>query len=391
VYAERMRRVAASAIMELIKTTAGGSYISFASGLPDPSLFPSEALRECADAVLSSASAPALQYGPAEGYPPLREAVAALLSRRGLETNADQVLITSGSQQALDLAGRALLDPNDGVAIESPSYLAALQIFDSLQARYHAVEVDGEGPLPTHLTVALSHRPKLLYLLPNFQNPTGTTMSLGRRQAAAEQAASAGVAVLEDDAYHDLRYDGEPLAPVAALAENPWAIYTGTFSKTIAPGVRVGYLRADRRLIERLAHLKQITDLQAGSLAQRIVFEYLTRGHLEPGIERFREVYRRRRDLMLGALQEHLRGAATWTRPAGGMFIWVTLPAEDAERVLEGAMRRGVLFVPGSTFHVDRTGGRGRNTLRLNFVSPTEDQIQQGIPLLAEAIRETQG
>jgi 2-aminoadipate transaminase len=391
VYAERMRSVAASAIMELIKTTAGGSYISFASGLPDPSLFPSEALRECADAVLSSGSAPALQYGPAEGYPPLREAVAAILSRRGLETTADQVLITSGSQQALDLAARALLDPNDGVAIESPSYLAALQIFDSFQARYHAVTVDGEGPLPAHLAVALSHRPKLLYLLPNFQNPTGTTMSLARRQAAAEQAAGAGAALLEDDAYHDLRYDGEPLPPVAALAENPWAIYTGTFSKTIAPGVRVGYLRADRRLIERLAHLKQITDLQAGSLAQRIVSEYLARGFLEPGIERFRQVYRRRRDLMLGALQEHLGGAATWTQPAGGMFIWVTLPGGDGGRVLEGAMRRGVLFVPGAAFHVDRAGGRGGNTLRLNFVSPNEDQIRQGIPLLAEAIREALG
>jgi 2-aminoadipate transaminase len=384
--ARRMERVTASAIMELIKTTAGGGYISFASGLPDPTLFPVETLREITDEVLRRDGRAALQYGAAEGYGPLRETVAELLRGRGLKATPENVLITTGSQQALDLVAKALLDPGDRVVIESPSYLAALQAFDSYEARYCPVRIDRAGLVAYELPPILRERPKLLYTLPNFQNPTGITMALDRRQAVAGAAAAHGLALLEDDAYHDLRYEGEPLPPVCALAENPWAVYTGTFSKSVAPGVRVGYLCAAAPLVERLAQLKQITDLHTGSLTQRVVYEYCARGLLAPGIETFRASYRVRRDAMLASLEQHVSGLATWTHPAGGMFVFVTLPPErDAGELLRRAMARGVVFVPGASFHPD---GSGANTFRLNFVSATEERIRHGIAILGELLRE---
>jgi len=391
--ARRMGRVTASAIMELIKTTAAGEYISFASGLPDPSLYPVDLLREITDAVLAEDGRAALQYGAAEGYPPLREWVAGMLRSRGLEATPEHVLITHGSQQGLDLAARALLDPEDRVVLEGPSYLAAIQAFDSYQAVYRTLPMDAGGIRVEALPALLRERPKLLYTLPNFQNPTGITMALERRQAVAEGAARAGVALLEDDAYHDLRFEGDALPPVCALAANPWAVYTGTFSKTIAPGVRVGYVWAQPELVQRLAQLKQITDLHTGSLTQRVVFQFCVRGYLEPAIRRFREAYRARRDIMLQSLETHLGGAARWTVPQGGMFIWVTLPeGRDAGDLLRRAMARGVVFVPGESFHPPNGEGAparaGKNTFRLNFVSAGEDAIRTGVGILGEVLRE---
>jgi 2-aminoadipate transaminase len=383
-----MRRVTPSAIMELIKTTAGGDYLSFASGLPDPTLFPVEAVRAVADQVLSRDGAAALQYGPAEGYPPLRALVADLLRARGLAAAPEHLLITNGSQQALDLAARALLDPGAPVVIESPSYLAAIQAFDSYDARYLPLPLDEDGMQRDGLATALAAGPRLLYTLPNFQNPTGITLSAERRRRLAEAAARAGVPVLEDDAYHDLRYDGESLPTVCGLAANPHALYAGTFSKVIAPGLRVGYLWGAPALIERLAQLKQITDLHTGSLTQRIVHAFCLAGHLEPAIERFRSVYRRRRDALLAALAAELGDHATWTRPAGGMFVWVTLrPEIDAQELLTRALEAGVLFVPGGGFH---PGGGGANTLRLTFVSLDEERIREGVKRLARLIRHPQ-
>jgi 2-aminoadipate transaminase len=386
--ARRMARVAPSAIMELIKTTAGGGYISFASGLADPDLYPAGALRAITEAVLTTDGRAALQYGPAEGYPPLQEWVAERLRQRGLPATPEHVLITHGSQQALDLASRLFLDTGGRVLLESPSYLAAIQIFDSFEATYETVPVDAEGADAAALSRALAERSaRLLFLLPNFQNPTGVTLSLPRRERIAAAAARAGVPLLEDDAYHDLRYDGEALPPLAALAENPLGVYTGTFSKTIAPGLRVGWLYAVPALVERLAQLKQITDLHTGSFTQRVVYRFCVDGHLEPQIERLRSVYRERRDAMLAALDAHLNGVATWTRPAGGMFLFVKLAeGADVAALLERAMARGIVFIPGASFHAD---GRGRNTLRLNFVSETPERIREGIAVLSAVIRET--
>lgn len=382
--AKRMGRVTASAIMELIKTTAAGDYISFASGLPDPALYPIERLQALTEEVLAADGRAALQYGAAEGYAPLRECVAQMLTRRGLPSSPEQVLITTGSQQALDMAARAFLDPGDRVVLESPSYLAAVQVFDTQESVYTTVPVDGDGMVTAGLGEALRGA-KLVYTLPNFQNPTGLTLGLDRRQVLAETAAAAGVALVEDDAYHDLRFEGEALPPVCALAANPWSVYTGTFSKTIAPGLRVGYLRAPAPLVERLAQLKQVTDLHTGSLTQRVVYQFCARGYLEPGIRAFCESYRARRDVMLEELSARLEGVVTWTHPQGGMFLFVTLPeGRDAAELLKLCLERGVVFVPGGSFHPD---GRGANTLRLNFVSATEPRIREGIAILAEVIR----
>lgn len=383
--AQRMARVTPSAIMELIKTTAAGDYISFASGLPDPTLYPVELLRELTDEVLTQDGRAALQYGPAEGYPPLREYVAGLLRSRGLEATPEHVLITNGSQQGLDLAARALLDSGDRVLLESPSYLAAVQAFDSYEARYATVPMDDDGMVTDALPGALAQGPKLVYTLPNFQNPTGITMAAERRLELAEKAAVAEVGILEDDAYHDLRYEGESLPSVCALAPNPWAIYTGTFSKTVAPGVRVGFLWANPALVTRLGQLKQITDLHTGSLTQRVVYRYCIDGHLEPGVQQFCKVYRRRRDALLEALEQEATGRITWTRPSGGMFVWCTLPeGRPASELLKRAMAQGVVFVPGASFHA---AGGGENTFRLNFVSAGEERIREGTRILGQVLR----
>jgi 2-aminoadipate transaminase len=300
------------------------------------------------------------------------------------------VLITHGSQQALDLAARAFLDPGDRVLLESPTYLAALQTFDSYGAQYEALPVDEDGILTTDLRRRLREtRPKLLFLLPNFQNPTGVTMALHRRQEVAEAAAEAGVPLLEDDAYHDLRYDGAPLPPVAALARNPAALYTGTFSKTIVPGIRVGYVAGAPVVIERLGQLKQITDLHSSSLGQRIALQFCLEGHLEPQITRLCAAYGQRRDAMLAALATHMAGRATWTHPRGGMFLLLTLPAGiDTASLLPQAMEAGVAFVPGGTFFPK---GGGDHTLRLNFVSATPERIEEGVRILSDVIRERVG
>ena len=384
-FARRMSRIKPSAIMELIKTNAAGDYIPFASGVPDPCVFPQETLGRLADEVLTRDGRAALQYGAAEGYPPLRAYVAEMLGRRGLNVRAEHILITAGSQQALDLAARAVLDPGDAVVIESPSYLAGIQIFDGAEAEYRTVGMDEDGMRTDRLPERL-HGAKLLYVLPNFQNPTGLTLTADRRRELAQHAVDAGAAVVEDDAYHDLRYEGSPLPTVCSLATNPWAIYIGSFSKVIAPGLRLGYLCAAPDVIERVTHLKQITDLHTSSLTQRIAYEYCARGFLEPGIERLRQIYGARRDAMLASLDAHLAGVATWTRPQGGMFIFCRLPADrDASGLLTLAMRRGVVFVPGAGFH---PRGDGRNTFRLTFVSADEDRIRQGISMLGDAIGE---
>jgi 2-aminoadipate transaminase len=382
-----MERVAPSAIMEILKMVAAADVISFASGLPDPELFPTETLRGIIDGILTSESRGALQYGPAEGVPALREYVAERLRQRGLHVVPEGVLITHGSQQALDLAARAFLDPGDRVLLESPTYLAALQTFDSYGARYDPLPVDEDGMVVAELGRRLREtRPKLLFLLPNFQNPTGVTMGRERRQAVAEAAAEAGVPLLEDDAYHDLRYAGEALPPVSALARNPWALYTGTFSKTIVPGIRVGYIAGDPAVIARLAQLKQITDLHSSSLGQRIALRFCMEGHLEPQIERLRATYGQRRDTMLAALSTHLTGCATWTHPRGGMFLLLTLPKGiNTARLLPQAMEAGVAFVPGGTFYPK---GGGDHTLRLNFVSATPERIEEGVRILADLLQD---
>jgi 2-aminoadipate transaminase len=384
-YAGRMKRVQPSPIMELIKILGKRQAINFASGLPDPAGFPVQALREGAAAILGDDWRAGLQYGEAEGYRPLREWVADDLGARGIPTTPDGVLITSGSQQGIDLVGRALLAPGDVVLTENPSYLAALQVFDSFEATVRAIPTD-DGGIDAEAAVASLRQPevRLLYLMPNHQNPSGITLAPERRRPILEAARAAGVPILADEAYLHLRYDPGVPEPLAAGDPEAPVITVGTFSKTIAPGVRVAYVAGPPPLVSRLGLLKQITDLHANSFTQRLVYRYLASGEYPAHVEALCAAFRTKRDAFLAALGGRLRGRATWTRPAGGMFLLLRLPeGRSAARLLPAALDLGVAYVPGDAFF---PGGDGASTMRLNFLSPALDEIEDGVARLAQAI-----
>lgn len=384
-YAGRMARVRPSPIMDLIRVMGERPVINFASGLPDPAGFPVKALREAAEGILTEDWRAGLQYGEAEGYRPLREWVAADLTSRGVPTETAQVLIVSGSQQGIDLTARALLQPGDVVLTEEPSYLAALQVFASFEAGVRPIRTD-EGGLDPEAAAAALKQPgvKLLYVMPNHQNPSGTTLADDRRRPLLKAAAAAGVPVLADEAYLHLRYDpGEPALLAAADPGAP-ILSVGTFSKTMAPGLRVAWIAGPAPVINRLALLKQVTDLHANSFTQRAVHRYVSAGHLPAQVAHLRAAYREKRDAFLQALDRRLADRATWTRPAGGMFLLLRLPrGQSATDLLSKALDQGVAYVPGGPFF---PAGGGEETMRLNFVSPPLTDIGEGVARLAKAI-----
>ncbi len=384
-YAGRMGLVQPSPIMDLIRVMSQRPAINFASGLPDPAGFPVKALQEAAEQILAEDWRGGLQYGEAEGYRPLRDWVAADLTSRGVQTETAQVLIVSGSQQGIDLVARAFLQPGDVVLTEEPSYLAALQVFASFEAIVQPIRTDDAGLDPEAAAAALK-RPgvKLLYAMPNHQNPSGTTLAGDRRPVLLGAAAAAGIPVLADEAYLHLRYDtGEP-APLAAADPEAPILTVGTFSKTIAPGLRVAWLAGPAPVIQRLALLKQVTDLHANSFTQRVVYRYLAAGHLPAQVAHLRAAYREKRDAFLRALERRLPGRATWTRPGGGMFLLLRLrDGRSATALLSNALDQGVAYVPGGSFF---PAGGGEDTMRLNFVSPPLADIDEGVARLARAI-----
>ena len=384
-YAGRMDRVQPSPIMDLIRVLSQRPAINFASGLPDPAGFPVKALQEAAEQVLTEDWRAGLQYGEAEGYRPLREWVAADLTSRGVPTETAQVLIVSGSQQGIDLVARAFLQPGDIVLTEEPSYLAALQVFASFEANVRPIRTDAAGLDPDAVSAALRQPGvKLLYTMPNHQNPSGTTLAADRRGSLLRAAVAAGVPVLADEAYLHLRYDpGEPALLAAADPEAP-ILTVGTFSKTIAPGLRVAWLAGPKPVIDRLALLKQVTDLHANSFTQRLVHRYVSAGHLPAQVAHLRSAYREKRDAFLRALEVCLKGKATWTHAAGGMFLLLRLPqGQSATALLSKALDHGVAYVPGASFF---PAGGGEETMRLNFVSPPLADIDEGVARLAKAI-----
>jgi 2-aminoadipate transaminase len=386
-YAGRMGWVQPSPIMDLIRVMAQRPLINFASGLPDPAGFPVKVLREASEAVLEEDWKAGLQYGEGEGYRPLREWVAADLTARGVSTGVEQIVIVNGSQQGIDLIARAFLQPGDVVLTEEPTYLAALQVFASYEATVRPIRSDGDGLDPEAVAAALRQpRVKLLYVMPNHQNPSGVTLASNRRRPLLEAASKAGVPVLADEAYLHLRYDpGEPALLAAADPAAP-ILTVGTFSKTIAPGLRVAWIAAPASVAPRLALLKQVTDLHAGSFAQRLVHRYVAAGHLPGQIAHLRNTYREKRDAFLQALERRLSGRATWTRPAGGMFLLLHLPhGRSASALLPRALDCGVAYVPGQPFF---PGGGGEETMRLNFVSPALAEIDEGVARLAKAVGE---
>jgi 2-aminoadipate transaminase len=349
--------------------------------------------------VLREQGAQALQYGLTEGYTPLRELLAKRYSREGLNLTSAHILITSGSQQALDLLGKIFIDPGDKILVESPTYMGALQAWNSYEPEYIAIPSDNSGIMTEGLEEALKAKPKFMYVLPNFQNPTGIAFSLPRRQHLMWVAKQHGTVVVEDDPYGELRFEGKnlpSLLEMESLYESEKRtisgdyqgniIHLGTFSKTLAPGFRLGWVIAAPEVISKLAQAKQGVDLHTSSINQFVAYEMLNSGFLEEHIHVIRRTYRERRDVMLAAMTEHFPAEIKWTRPEGGMFIWVMLPkGMDATELLAKAIERRVAFVPGLSFHA--TGG-GENTMRLNFSNSAPDKIRIGIKLLGEIITE---
>jgi 2-aminoadipate transaminase len=389
-FAARARGMRPSAIREILKVTESREVISFAGGLPAPELFPVADAARAAAAILADDGPAALQYSTTEGWRPLREWVCAHLATTvNLRVAPDDVLITHGSQQGLDLIAKVLLDPGDVVLVENPAYLGALQAFRAYEADVVAVAADADGMRPDALTDAIVRAPqppKFLYLIPDFQNPTGTSLAETRRAEIVRIAAQHGVPVVEDDPYGRLRFAGKEQPALASLPDAHDAVYLGTCSKILAPGLRVAWLVArNRHLREKLICAKQAGDLHTSTFAQRLVWHCVRAdGALDAHVARLREVYGRRRDVMLAALERHLSEHCAWTRPDGGLFLWVTLPETiDATELLREAARERVAFVPGEPFWA---GAPKRNTLRLNFSNATEARIDEGIARLGDVI-----
>ena len=383
--ARRAKRLNPSVIREILKLTERPGIVSLAGGLPAAEGFPVEALREATARVLAGQPREALQYAASEGHGPLREQVAADLAARGLRIAASQVLITTGSQQGLDLVGKVLLDPGSEVAVEQPTYLGALQAFASSEPRVVALAGDDDGPRPDAIAAARGAR--FAYLLPNFQNPSGRCLGAARRDAIVDAALAAGVPIVEDDPYADLWLDAPPPAPLAARAGDA-AIYLGSFSKVLAPGLRVGYLVAPKSLYPKLLQAKQAADLHTPGFNQRIVHEVLASGALPAHLDALRARYRTQRDAMHAALERHLGalGGCRWQRPAGGMFFWIELPEGiDAAALLPRAVDAGVAYVPGAAFYA---AAPRANTLRLSFATVAPSRIDAGIEALARVLRE---
>ncbi len=375
---QRAQKLTSSAIREILKVTERPEVISFAGGLPSPATFPVERLREACAKVLTSAPSPALQYGPTEGYLPLREWVAA---RHQVHPN--NVLITTGSQQGLDLLGKVLIDPGSKVLVETPTYLGALQAFSLSEPNFVSVAADDDGLVPAQLTRELLADARLLYCLPNFQNPTGRRLPTERRQALARIAADAGVLLVEDDPYGALAYRGEQLPTLHSLHPDG-VVYMGSFSKVLAPGLRIGYVIAPEELHRKLVQAKQAADLHTPSFNQRIVHEVIKDGFLNEHIPQIRSLYADQCQAMLAALARYFPASVQWNEPLGGMFIWVKLPEHlDGMALLDKAIAENVAFVPGAPFFANEPH---KNTLRLSFVTVPKDKIEAGIATLGRII-----
>lgn len=394
-FAQRTHGMRSSAVRELLKLTEQPDVISFGGGLPGPDVFPFERVREATDRVLREQGRQALQYSTTEGYRPLRELIARHTARYGILIQPENVLLTSGSQQALDAIGKIFINPGDHVLAERPTYIGALQAWQSYGAEYTCVSMDDDGMRIDEVEAEVRGGPKFIYALPNFQNPTGVTLSLDRRQRLIELGDHYGVPILEDDPYGQLRYEGDHLPSIVTLDarmhandDAPYAgnvIYISTFSKTLSPGIRLGWIIAPVEVIQRLVMAKQGMDLHTSTFSQMVAFEVARGGFLDQHIKVIRATYRERRDAMLQAMDRHFPEGVTWTRPRGGLFLWVTLPAAmRASDVLKAAIAQKVAFVPGESFFPD---GTGQNTARLNFSYAKPEVIDEGIRRLGGVLK----
>jgi 2-aminoadipate transaminase len=393
-FAERTKAVKSSTIRELLKLTQRPEVISFAGGLPAPEVFPVERFADACHRVLEAKGGMALQYSASEGYTPLREYLAQRMARYGIIAGVDNVLITSGSQQALDLIAKLLINPGDRILVEAPTYLGALQAFNVYGAEYVSVPIDHDGLRTDQLDEALRSGPKFMYILPNFQNPGGVTLCEPRRHELVLLADKYGIPIIEDDPYGQLRYEGEHLPPLLVLDRENLrrddgklgnVLYLSTFSKTLAPGIRLGWIVAPPDVISKLVQLKQGADLHSSTFDQMVAYEVVHDGFLDEHVKKIRAVYRERRDVMLAALAEYFPPEVTWTHPEGGLFLWMTLPEGlDMQHLFQAALRENVAFVPGDCFYPG--GDEGSRHMRLNFSHSNPQQIREGIRRLGLAV-----
>ena len=381
-FSQRSQKLQSSAIREILKITMRPEITSFAGGLPSPETFPVEHMRAAFDKVLSQQGKVALQYGPTDGYQPLREWVADSLSTADAKILPEQVLMVSGSQQGLDLLGKVLLDEGSKALVETPSYLGALQAFSVYGPEFVSVPSDEQGLIPAGVE-EMGQGARLLYSLPNFQNPTGRTLPLARRHELVEVCARMGLPLIEDDPYGALSYRNDPLPKM--LNMNPaGVVYMGSFSKVLTPGIRLGYVVAPIPLIRKMEQAKQATDLHTAQLTQMVVYEAIKDGFLDSHIPTIRKLYADQCQAMLDALQAYFPAGTSWTKPEGGMFSWVTLPAHiDASALLKEAVEQQVAFVPGAPFYANAPQ---QNTLRLSFVTVPPEKIRAGIERLGKLI-----
>ena len=395
-YALRTDNIGSSAIRELLKLTSLPDVISFAGGLPAPEVFPIEKFKEAADVVLTEMGESALQYGTTEGYQPLREMIARNASKYGIQISADNVLITSGSQQALDLLGRIFINRGDRVLVESPTYLGAIQAWNAYGVKYVTIPFDENGMRTDLLESRLRTGIKFIYVLPNFQNPTGVTLSRERRKQLVDMADAYGVPIVEDDPYGQLRYEGEHIPPVVVLDDEMRAkevpmysgnvIYTSTFSKILAPGLRLAWVVAPSEVILKLVQAKQGADLHTSTFNQYLAYQVANSEWMKTHICLIRKTYRERRDVMIKALEQYMPEGVQWTEPKGGLFLWVTLPKSiDTKAIFTKAVEAKVAFVPGGSFH---PLGGGENTMRLNFSNTRPELTMEGIKRLAQVIKD---
>ena len=388
-YSKRMSYLKASEIREILKVTERPEVISFAGGLPAPELFPVDAIKKVNQIVLEESGEKALQYTTTEGYAPLRKWIANRMNTRlGTSFDADNILITHGSQQALDLSGKVFLDEGDVVLCESPTYLAAISAFKAYGCKFLEVPTDENGMIITELEKILqkTENVKLIYAIPDFQNPTGRTWNLERRQELAKVSAQYNVAVIEDNPYGELRFEGEPLPSIKSFDTEGNILCTGSFSKIFCPGYRIGWIAGDKEIIKKYVLVKQGADLQCNTIAQMEIAKYLELFNIDEHIAKIVETYRIRRDLAVSTMEKVFPKNITFTRPQGGLFAWVELPAEiNARDVLTKSLEQNVAFVPGGSFFPN--GGK-ENTFRINFSNMPEDRIVEGLERLAKVLYE---
>ena len=383
--ARRTQHMTSSIIRETLKMMATPGMISLGGANPAPELFPLREFQEACRYVLEHEGSQALQYSVTEGYPPLKQYLMEKMQRYGVPAQQENILIVNGSLQALDLVGKVFIDPGDTILTDRPTYLGAIQAWTAYEARFVTVPLDEDGTRVDLMEDVLKREPvKFIYCLPNFHNPAGVTLSLERRQKLVDLAAKYGVFIVEDDPYGELRFEGEDITPVVVLHKEN-TVYLSTFSKTLAPGIRLGWIVAPDRVVSKLVQAKQGADLHTSIFTQMVANDICQRGILRQHVKVIRDTYKQRCDVMLDAMSRYLPAGITWTHPQGGLFLWVVLPEGiNAMEVLKSAVQEKVAFIPGFAFYPD--GVSGQNTLRLTFATASPQMIQEGIKRLARAI-----